>query len=579
MPQTAPYGTWDSPIQPDDFAVGSTTLDTALPNVRFPSIAVVYTDTPQKKNGKLYLLEIRPTEEGRGAIIEYTDGQGRDVLPKEYSALSQVHEYGGGSIVVRESDGHLVFTDLKTKGVFDLDPSTGDVKPIIDADEKVYFADFDCHPVDEKWLLAIKEDHHPPTIDQFENTVVVMDTASKAVHTIAKGCDFYSYPRFSRDGKKVSWIQWNHPNMPWDTTELWVADFEGARVSNAKAIAHEAKASATQPIWADDGTLFFADDRTGWWQLYRYSNDKVEHIALKGLEEAEFGHPDWWLSSQTYAPLAKDKLLAFYSKDGYKRLILVNPEDYTWKDLSCPIIEVSFCVMKAINASSVAVIGATKSQPSSLFTIDIDNACQPHLLKSSSSTTLPEAFAPTAQLIKFARTRSSKGGHAYALFYPPTNPNYTGPTDKLPPLIVAAHGGPTWQEQPGLYLRDAFWTTRGYALVQINYIGSAGFGKHFISLLKSEWGLGDIQDGVSCIDHLSSLNLINPKKVGVTGHSAGGFYTMQSLGLFPEVYTCGIAESGISDLSVVSLSPIPDQFKEIISPSFYNRVLITINLL
>lgn len=502
----------------------------------------------QRSNGKIYLHELHPDEDGRGAIIDITDGKGREVLPKQYSALSQVHEYGGGAVSVRQMDGHLVFTDIKTKGVFLLNPDTSDVEPIVEANEKIYFADFDCHPNDKTWVLAIKEDH---TTDPTENSFVAIDTSSKKVHTLASGCDFYTYPRFSPDGKKVAWVQFNLPHMPWDGSELWVGDFDNGQVSNKKQLTgREKKVSSTQPLWAADGTLFFVDDKTGFWQLYHYANDKVEHVALKGLEEAEFGHPDWFLGGQTYAQLTNDTMIAFYVKDGYRTAILINLKDNSWKDLHCPVIELqdNTSALKPINATSFALLGCTKSLPLSLFIIDINNASQPKLVKSSSAVDLPEDFAPTAEPLKFPRTRSSDGGEARALFYPPTNPNYKGPSDKLPPLIVMIHGGPTAMEGPGLSLTDAFWTTRGYAVAQINYIGSTGYGRAYASQLKSRWGRGDIEDAVSCVDHLVSRSLIDSTRVGITGHSAGGYATMQALGIFPQIYTCGIAESGISDL-------------------------------
>lgn len=462
--------------------------------------------------------------------------------------MSQVHEMGGGSMTVRQADGHLVFTDMKSKGIFDLNPDTSDVKPIVEANEKIYYADLDCHPTDTNWVIAIKEDH---TIDPVENTLVAIDASSKAVNTIVEGCDFYTYPRFSPDGKKVSWIQFNFPNMPWMGSELWMGDFNGGKVSNAKRVnVYEKLVATTQPVWAADGSLFFVDDRTGFWQLYRYSNDKVEYIALKGLEEAEFGHPDWFLAQQTYTPLPDNKLVTFFNKNGYQTAIYVDLTDYSWKDLHCPVVEIPFFVsaLKPIDSNSFALIGCTRTTPVSLYVVDINNASTPKLLKSSSESSLPEAFAPTAEPLKFPRSRSKDGGEAYALFFPPKNPNYKGPEGKLPPLIVACHGGPNGQVLPGLNEHDAFWTTRGYALVQLNYIGSSGYGRAYISFLKSRWGRGDIEDAASCIDHLASRKLIDPAHVGITGASAGGFHTMQSLGLFPDVYACGAALSGISDL-------------------------------
>jgi Tol biopolymer transport system component len=203
---------------------------------------------------------------------------------------------GGASFVTRQTDGYLIFSDFESKVVYELNPETLEVKPIVEEDKKIYYADFDVHPVESKWVAAIKEDHHPAKIEDIENTLVVIDSTTKATSTIAKGADFYAFPRFSPDGKQVCWTQWNHPNMPWNYTELWVADWQDGKISNDRVIAgHEAKASVSQPQWSPDGSLFFVDDRTGYWQLYHMTEGSTRHIHVKGLEKAEFASPDWWL--------------------------------------------------------------------------------------------------------------------------------------------------------------------------------------------------------------------------------------------------------------------------------------------
>ena len=220
----------------------------------------------------------------------------RDVLPKEYNALTHVHEYGGASFTTRASDGHIIFSDFDSNGVFDLDPTTLQVEAAVEADSKNYFADFSVHPTDSKWVLAIREDHHAEQIAEIENSLVAIDVTAKAVHPIVSGADFYAYPRFSPDGEHVCWTQWNHPNMPWNCNELWVAEWQDGQVANARAVAGQAvKESITQPQWGDDGSLFFVGDRTGFWQLYQWAGEQVRYIHAQGLEKAEFGAPEWWL--------------------------------------------------------------------------------------------------------------------------------------------------------------------------------------------------------------------------------------------------------------------------------------------
>ena len=230
--------------------------------------------------------------------MEFSKTGVRDVLSEKYSALTQVHEYGGASYTTRDTDGHLIFSDFDSKLVYDLDPETLEATPIVEEDSKTYFADFNIHPVDSKWVLAIKEDHHPAKIEDIENTLVAIDSSTKAVHKIVSGADFYAFPRFNPDGTRVCWTQWNHPNMPWNYTELFVADWHDGKVVNARVMAgRDVKASITQPQWSPDGSLFFVDDRTGYWQLYHMIGNDVNLIHVPGFEKAEFARPDWFLGS------------------------------------------------------------------------------------------------------------------------------------------------------------------------------------------------------------------------------------------------------------------------------------------
>jgi dipeptidyl aminopeptidase/acylaminoacyl peptidase len=551
----APYGTWESPIKPSTFAAGSVALDQIQVN---------------EQNGKIYLLEIRPHEEGRGAIVEYTNGHPRDVLPAKYSALSQVHEYGGASFLVR-FDGRIIFTDFDTKGVFILDPETQEVNLIGSSDPKVYFADF---AVNGKTIVSIREDHHPAKIEDIKNTLVTI--SSQGVKTIVEGSDFYAFPRFSPDGKKICWVSWNHPAMPWTSTELWVASFEDGKVADAKCIAGKHTQSAvTQPVWGNDGSLFFADDQTGHWQLYRWHGSDITHVHLNGLEEADFACPEWWLGCQWYTPLGDaDTLLAFCNKDGAQTALVINAKDQTYKSAGFPVNQVYFNSVKRVNATQVAVIGATATAPASFMLLDLEKPDIPEILKSSIDVTnVSGEYFSKARTIKFQRTHGPGGGDAYGVFLAPTNPDYLAPEGTLPPLIVAIHGGPTWQEGLGVYMRDQFWTTRGYAVVQVNYIGSSGFGRDYIKLLNGQWGVGDIADAASCVEHLVKERLVDGKRVGITGHSAGGYATMHAMCMYPDIYSCGVAESGISDIQVMA----EETHKFEVHPSLFIGVLSYVN--
>ena len=532
MAKTAPYGTWESPITPSTFSAGSVALEQIQVN---------------EKNGKVYLLEIRPHEEGRGAIVEYYKGNVRDVLPEKFSALSQVHEYGGASFLVRP-DGRIVFTDFETKGVYILDPETQEYNQVGLADPKVYFADF---AVNGRWIVCVKEDHHPAKIEDIKNTLVTIK--SERITTLVEGSDFYAYPRFSPGGKKLCWISWNHPAMPWTSTELWVADFEDGKIANSKCIAgKETSSSVTQPVWGNDGSLFFADDVTGHWQLYRWDGSNTKHIQLEGLKEADFAGPDWWLGCQWYTPLMDDDtLLAFCNKGGTHEALLINTKSNTYHSTNSPINQVYFNSVKRISATKVAVIGATATNPASFLILDLDQPKFPKTLKSSIDFSFPPSYFSKATPIKFPRTHGAGGGEAYGVFLAPCNPEFTAPEGTLPPLIVAGHGGPTWQEGLGVYMRDQFWTTRGYAVVQVNYVGSSGFGRDYMRALDGQWGLADTADAVSCVEYLVKEGKVDGKRIGITGHSAGGYFTLEAMWMYPDVWRCGVAESGISDMQAM----------------------------
>lgn len=256
--------------------------------------------------------------------------------------------------------------------------------------------------------------------------------------------------------------------------------------------------------------------------------------------------------SSTYAPLTSEKLVAFYNLDGAKKAIVIAVATGDFTDPDIPINDVGFSAVKRTSPNSFAVIGSTADHPKALYHINLDKPTNMQSLKTSIELPFPKTFLSTAQSIKYPRTRgSSQDGHAHGLFFPPTNPGFTAPQGTLPPLIVAIHGGPTWQTGPGLSLRDQYWTTRGYALVQINYVGSSGYGKEYASLLNSQWGVADIADAASAVDYLASQGLIDRKAVGITGLSAGGYATMQALAVYPDIFAAGVAESGISDLQAM----------------------------
>lgn len=476
------------------------------------------------------------------------NGTAKEVLPSQYSALSQVHEYGGASFVSRDSDGHLIFTDFETKGVYDLDPNSGDVKALVHQNKQIYYADFALPPDGQRWIVAIQETHDAHDAAMVENRIVAIDSTTKDISVLAAGCDFYAFPRFSPDGKKVCWVQWKHPNMPWDNTELLMADWNDGRISNVTTVAGgEVQSSVTQPCWGMDNALYYVDDKSGYWQLYEYRNGQARHLKLSGLEDAELCFTDFFLGAASYAPLSSETIVAFYTKNGVYTSIIIDVETCKYRDLQCPISDILTSAIKAVSSNVVAIIGSTAPSPQVLTLVDINEGGLGQVLKRSAATELPEEYISRAVPITFPRVTGPGGGEAHGLFLAPKNPKYKC-DGTLPPLIVAVHGGPTCQAGPGFYLRDQALTTRGYAVLQVNYVGSTGYGKKYRQLLNGQWGVSDIADAVSAVEYLTREGMIDRQRVGLTGHSAGGFVTMQGMVLYPNVWKTAVAESGISDL-------------------------------
>lgn len=460
-----------------------------------------------------------------------------------------MHEYGGASFEVSGATGHIIFTDWASKGVYGLDPDTGETIPIVSADPKVYFADFSIHPFESQWTVAIQEDHR---LEKTENRLVLIDYSTKQVHALAKGADFYAFPRFSPQGTSLCWIQWNHPNMPWDNTELWLADWEDGTIKNPRCLAGDkTKASFTQPRWSPDNVLYFISDESDFWQIHSYRNGTIRHLKLAGLEDAEFATADWCLGGSSYAFLSPSTMVATFNFQNRWTVIVAELDTLEWRDVSCPIVEIGINALKPLSETSFAIIGATSALPMLATIIDINVPGLGSVFRKSTNVTLSEDYVSTAKAISFPRIHGPGGGNAYGLFFSPKNPDFTGPAGTLPPLIVAVHGGPTAQTGSGFSLRDHALITRGFALLQVNYVGSTGYGRPYRNLLNGQWGVSDIADAVSAVHWLAQQKLIDESRVGITGHSAGGYATMQALAVYPSVWACGVAESGISDMALL----------------------------
>ncbi|KAH8698606.1 putative dipeptidyl peptidase IV [Talaromyces proteolyticus] len=536
----APYGKWDSPITAEHLSSGSVHLEGIQAN---PS------------TGQLFVLESRPSEGGRYAIVELADTTTRDVLPAEYNAEGTIHEYGGGSFAMHPN-GRLLFTSHPDNGIFLLDPASGDVETIVAPNVSVRFGNFHVHPTTAEWILAIQESHSKNSDGGavVKNAIVAIRVNTAEVSVIAEGADFYQHPQFSPDGKRVCWTEWNHPDMPWSGTRLYVAQWETGKLSGQILVSGEAGVeSICQPRWGLDGTLFFVSDKTGYWQLYRFDGETPKLIHLNGLESAEFGSREPALGNCTYVQLDNKTIVASVNQNATSNLVLIDLETSSWKDLSLPIVDIQKNAMASISPTAFAVIGSTRTVPQALYRVDLSDGVSIKLLKPTTELDIPDTLISEARHITFPRLYGkkddSKSANAYAWLVEPKNAAFKAPEGTKPPLLVWMHGGPTYHVPPGLALTTQYWTSRGYAYVLVNHVGSTGYGRAYRELLDGEWGAAEIADAASCVKYLASEGVIDSSRVGIVGESAGGYSVMQALYTYPDIWAAGISIYGISSLS------------------------------
>ncbi|KAJ5671238.1 hypothetical protein N7507_000365 [Penicillium longicatenatum] len=547
--QVAPYGKWDSPITAESLSVGSIQLKGVQANVSYKHNNLTNRLINKPITGQIYALESRPAEGGRVTIVEVLDSTTKEVLPAEYSAEGAIHEYGGGSFAIYPN-GKLMFTNHPTNGLFLLDPASGAVETIVVPDISIRFGDFHVYPPTQEWILAVQETHCRSSGNSIvTNTVVSIHASTGDISIVAEGADFYQHPQFSPDGTQVSWIQWNHPDMPWTGSVLHVAPWQPGTLLSGTVVSGQAGVeSICQPRWSPDGTLFFVSDKTGFWQLYRFDGEMSHLIHLEGLESAEFGSREPSLGTCTYIFMDEETIIANAIQNATSNLIKINPKDSSWVDLSLDLVEILKSAMTRISPTSLAVIGSTRTAPQALYRVDI-SGISIKMIRATVQQSIPEELISEAQHITYPRTYSNDSGNAHAIFVPPMNPAFQAPEGTLPPLLVWMHGGPTSHVTPALASKTLYWTSRGYAYVLVNHVGSTGYGRAYRALLDGAWGEAEIQDAASCVSYLASEKLIDASKVGIVGESAGGYAVLQALYTYPDIWRAGISLYGISSLA------------------------------
>ncbi len=453
-----------------------------------------------------------------------------DVLPPGWSARTTVHEYGGGAYVVDR--GRVVFANFEDQRLYRIHVADG-ADPVAITPEPasrwgLRYADADVSP-DGEQIACVRESHRGPAATDVVNEIVVLPIdGSREPEVIATGHDFYAAPRWPPDGAGLAWLSWDHPNMPWDGTELWV---DGSRVAGGPT------ESIVQPEWSPAGVLHFASDRSGWWNLY--CADGPDALVAR---DAEFAGPAWVFGLSWYTFLADGRLVcAWGERDGGHLGVL---ESGRLRDVPTPYT--SFQSLRAAG-DRVAAIGGSPTQPPAIVTIDIDSGAT-DVLRRSREVDLDAAYVSVAEPIEFP----TEGGRtAHAFFYPPTNPDAAAPAGERPPLLVFSHGGPTSQTSNVFQVGIQYWTTRGIAVVDVNYGGSTGYGRGYRDRLKGTWGVVDVDDCIHSARYLAGRGDVDGQRLMIRGGSAGGYTTLCAL-VFRDAFATGASYYGVADAEALA---------------------------
>ena len=516
-PQRAPFAEWRSPITSDLIVADSIRLG-----------------APTIDGEDIYWLEGRPIEGGRNVLVRRTlDGATSDVTPAGYNIRTLVHEYGGGAYLV--VDGVVYFSNFADQRIYR--QVIGEEPQPVTPNSGLRYADAVLDRARNR-LICVCEEQVAVENEAINSIIAVAPDGTGNITTLAKGNDFYSSPRLSPADRGLAYLTWNHPNLPWDGTELWVGDFQpDGTLAHEQLVSGGKNESIFQPEWSPEGIITFVSDTSNWWNLYRYRDGQFEYLASMA---AEFGVPQWVFGMTTYAYRTANSIICTYTQDGIWHLASLDLNvPGSLKEIPTPYQSIGSI---RVAGDRVVLGGGSPTASSELALLDLNTGTLT-TLRRANNVTIDASYLSVAQPIAFP---TENGLTAHAFFYPPRNPDFVAPEGEKPPLLVMSHGGPTSATSSTLDMEIQYWTTRGIGVLDVNYGGSTGYGREYRQRLNGQWGVVDVDDCINGAKYLVARGQADGERLLITGGSAGGYTTLAAL-TFRKVFRAGASHYGISD--------------------------------
>jgi len=519
MPRIAPYGTWPSPISAELITAGVTGLGALT-----------------SSGDALFWLESRPEESGRSTLMAYRDRARIELTPAPFNVRTRVHEYGGGAY--RATESQVFFVNFADQNVYRVALTGATPVPVTHTDADTRYADF---VFDEPRTRLIAVCERPGTVER-ENCLIAIDVATGTATDLHRGHDFYSTPRVSPDGRRICFLSWDHPNMPWDGTQLHVATFDadGALVEET-IIAGGAAESIVQPEWLTSDRILFASDQSGFWNLYSYDASGIYCVYP---DEAEYSGPAWGFGSKYYCVLGPRHVIAQRMHKGATSLLIIDVDNAMATPL--PSEWQAYFGMTLLH-DRLYFVGGSPNRLATITSIDLSGVAGEPIAEAGRLAIDPAWFS-IPESIEYP---SRDGTIAYAYFYPPCNPEVRAAAGELPPLLVMSHGGPTAAAHPLINFWIQYYTTRGWSVADVNYGGSSGYGRAYRERLDGRWGVVDVHDCEDLVEYLAKARRIDRDRVAIRGGSAGGYTTLAAL-TFGDTFRAGASHYGIGDLETLA---------------------------